>query len=105
MSNYPGIEYFIHDSSAYLVPHYANASDLAVMLSLAREAAYKLMIESNADHTVYGVKHYDPDTGIVVKADIYSPAVLLDEAEFIKRTDAQVQESPCCYILALHNRR
>lgn len=106
MSNYPGIKYFFHDDySVYLVPHYTNASDLATMLNLAREAAHKSMMESGTDHAVYGVKHYDPKTGDVVMADIYCPAVLLSEAEFNKRTDAQIQESPGCYILALHARR
>lgn len=105
MSSYPGIKYFIHDASVYLVPHYTNASDLATMLNLARKAAHKSMTESGADHAVYGVKHYDPETGLLCRADIYAPAVLLDEAEFIKRTDAQAQESPGCYILALHARR
>ena len=57
------------------------------------------------DHAVYAVKHYDPKTGDVVKADIYAPAVLLNEAEFTERTDAQMQESPGCYILALHARK
>ena len=51
------------------------------------------------------MKHYDPKTGDVVKADIYAPAVLLNEAEFTERTDAQMQESPGCYILALHARK
>ena len=105
MSNYPGIKYFIHDNSTYLVPHYTNASDLATMLNLAREAAHKSMTESGADHAVYGVKHYDPETGTTVSADIYAPAVLLDDAEFTKRTDAQAQDSPGCLILALHARR
>lgn len=86
MSSYPGIKYFIHDSSVYLVPRYTNTSDLAVMLNSARKAAYKCMMESNSDHAVYGVKHYAPDTGVVVKADIYAPAVLLDEVEFIFST-------------------
>ena len=36
---------------------------------------------------------------------LYIPAVLLNEAEFTKRTDAQMQESPGCYILALHARK
>lgn len=105
MSSYPGIKYFIHDSSVYLVPHYTNASGLASMLDEARRAAYQDMTKSGADRAVYAVKHYDPKTGDVVKADIYAPAILLDEAEFTKRTDAQTQESPGCYILALHARK
>lgn len=105
MSSYPGIKYFLHDGGMYIVPHYTNASDLAAMLNLAREAAHRDMEEIGADHAIYGVKRYDPETGLLSEADIYAPAVLLDETEFIKRTDAQAQESPGCYILALHARR
>ena len=65
----------------------------------------KDMTKSCAVHAIYGVKHYDPKTGDVVKADIYAPAVLLNEAEFTRRTDAQMQESPGCCILALHARK
>lgn len=105
MSSYPGIQYFIHDGSTFLASCYTNAANLASMLDEARRAAYLDMVESNANHAIYGVKHYDPKTGAVVKADIYTPAILLDEAEFTKRTDAQMQKSPDCYILALHARR
>ena len=104
MNSYPNIMYFFHDGSTRLVPHYTNASGLAAMLDEVRRAAYQDMTKSGADHAVYAVKHYDPKTGDVVKADIYAPAVLLNEAEFTKRTDAQMQESPGCYILALHAR-
>lgn len=102
MSNYPGIRYFIHDGSTYIVPHYTNASNLAIMLNLARETAYRDMVKCGAEHAVYGVKHYDPETGVLSKADIYFPAVLLNEAEFAKRTDEQMLKDPGCLILALH---
>lgn len=52
------------------------------------------MTESGAAHAIFGVKHYDPETGALLEADIYAPAVLLDEDEFTERTDAQVQKSP-----------
>lgn len=104
MSSYPGIRYFFHDGSTYIVPHYTNASALAEMLNLAREAAYQAMTESGSAHAVYGVKHYDPETGVLSEADIYAPAVLLDEDQFTERTDAQAQKSPGCLILALHAR-
>lgn len=104
MNSYPNIMYFFHDGSTYLVPHYTNASGLAVMLDEARRAAYLDMTKSGADHAVYAVKHYDPKTGDVVKADIYAHAGE-EQAEFTKRTDAQMQESPGCYILALHARK
>lgn len=105
MSSYPSIKYFIHDGSTYLIPHCTNASGLASMLDEARRTAYQDMAKSSAEHAVYGVKHYDPKSGNVVKADIYAPSVLLDEAEFTKRTDAQMQLSPGCCILALHARK
>ncbi len=105
MSSYPGIKYFVHDGSVYLVPHYTNDPGLAAMLDEARQTASKDMTKSCAVHAIYGVKHYDPKTGDVVKADIYAPAVLLNEAEFTRRTDAQMQESPGCCILALHARK
>ena len=104
MSSYPGIRYFFHDGAAYLVPHYTNASALAEMLNLAREAAHRAMTEAGAAHAVYGVKHYDPETGALSEADIYAPAVLLDEDEFTERTDAQARKSHGCLILALHAR-
>lgn len=66
MSSYPGIRYFFHDGSTYIVPHYANASALAEMLNLAREAAYQAMTESGAAHAIFGVKHYDPETGALL---------------------------------------
>ena len=102
MSAYPGIRYFFHDGGTYIVPHYTNASDLASMISLAREAAHRDMKEIGADHAIDGVKHYDPETGLVCEADIYAPAVLLNDAEFEERTTAQAKESPGCLILALH---
>lgn len=105
MNSYPGIKYFIHDGSTYLIPHYTNASGLASMLDEARRAAYQDMTKSGAEHAIYGVKHYDPQSDNVVEVDIYAPAVLLDEAEFTKRTDAQMQKSPGCCILALHVRK
>jgi len=105
MSSYPGIKYFVHDGSVYLVPYYTNDPGLAAMLDEARQTASKDMAKSGAVHAIYGVNHYDPKTGDVVKADIYAPAVLLNEAEFTRRTDAQMQESPGCCILALHARK
>lgn len=102
MSSYPGIKYFFHDGGMFVVPHYTNASNLATMLNRAREAAHRDMEEIGADHAVYGVKRYDPETGLLSEADIYAPAVLLDDDEFTKRTDAQVKEHPGSLILALH---
>lgn len=102
--SYPGIQYFVHDGGRYIVPHYTNASVLGEMLSLAREAAYRDLTESGAAHAVYGVKHYDPETGILARADIYSPAVLLGDNDFFERTDAEAKKSNGCLILALHAR-
>ena len=102
MSSYPRIRYFFHDGGMYIVPHYTNAADLATMINLAREAAHRDMVEAGADHAVYGVKKYDPETGQLCGADIYAPAVILNDAEFEERTTAQAREHPGCLILALH---
>ena len=105
MSSYPGIRYFFHDGGMYIVPHYTNASDLASMISLAREAAHRDMKEIGADHAVYGVKHYDPETGLVSQVDMYAPAVLLDDNDFYSRTDAEAKANPGCIILASHAKK
>lgn len=103
MSSYPGIEYFVHDGSAYLEPCYTNVSGLVFLLNEARHAAQQDMEKSGAEHAIYGVKHYDLGNSGTLKVDIYVPAVLLNETEFVKRTDMQKRLSPDCYILALHN--
>lgn len=104
MSGHPDIEYFIHDGSAHLEPRHTNVSGLALLLNEARHAAQQDMEKSGAEHAIYGVKHYDLGNSGTLKVDIYIPAVLLNEGEFVKRTDMQMQKSPGCYILALHNR-
>ena len=91
MNSYPNIMYFFHDGSTYLVPHYTNASGLATMLDEVRRAAYLDMTKSGADHAVYAVKHYDPKTGDVVKADIYAPRRSSERSRVYqahRRTDA-----------------
>ncbi len=102
MSVYLGIKYFIHDGGTCIIPHYASASELGLMLDVVRVAAHHSMLENGAAHAVYGVKHYDSGTGVLTKVDIYSPAVLLNEDEFFKRIDSQYRKSPGCLILALH---
>lgn len=103
MNSYPGIKYFIHDGSTYLEPRYTNVSGIALLLNEARHTAQQDMEKSGAEHAIYGVKHYDLKNNATVKVDIYIPAVLLDETEFVKRTNAQMQVAPDCYILALHS--
>ena len=96
------IKYFLHDGSVYIVPHYAGATDLHQMIELARRAAVEAMTQACAAHAVYAVKHYDKETGLLCEADIYCPAVVLDDDEFYKRTEAEVKKHPGCYILAAH---
>lgn len=104
MNSYPSIEYFFHDGSTCLEPRYTNVSGIALLLNEARHTAQQDMEKSGAEHAIYGVKHYDLKNNATMKVDIYIPAVLLNETEFVKRTDTQKQLSPDCYILALHNR-
>lgn len=96
------IRYFYHDGGTYIVPHYAGATELHQMIELARQAAVEAMNAASAAHAVYAVKHYDRETGAMAEADIYCPAVVLDDDEFYKRTEAEAKEHPGCYILAAH---
>lgn len=99
------IKYYLHEGSTYIVPQYASEEELARFLSIARQDAYDDMAMCGREHAIYGVKHYDPETGDITSTDIYDPAVLLDDVEFDKRTKAQMKKSPGCYILAVHAMR
>lgn len=93
---------FLHDGEMYIQPFFTNARELQSLVGQCREAAFKAMNEAGAAHAVYGVKKYDPETGALSEADLYCPAVLLDDAEFDSRTDAEAVKYPGCLILALH---
>ena len=96
------IEYTIHEQSPYIQPHYSDdQGTIENFLNLARSAAIDALESSKAKHAIYGVKFYD-EHFLLCKADIYCPAILLDDNEFAKRTDAQFRDSPNCYILAVH---
>ena len=119
MSNQPNIKYFIHDggansepsgeSNASLAaifagvdrsePHYASAAELAAAIAEAREAAVS---DSGAKHAIYAVRYYDTEIGGDETVDIFNPAVLADEAEFVEQSNALVQDNLGCYILAIH---
>ena len=98
------MKYFFHDGSLFVPQHETSASGLAEMIDLARTAAVDDMKKAGARHAIFAVKHYDQETGELCEADIYCPAVVLDDAEFQHRTDDQMQDSPGCYILAVHAR-
>ena len=93
---------FVHDGRMFINPVFATAKELQVWLSACRVEAAKALKESGAAHAVYGVKRYDPQTGDLSEADLYLPAVLLDDAEFYSRTDEEAKRYPGCLILALH---
>lgn len=93
---------FLHDGRVFIEPFFTNASELQSLIGQCREAAYKAMNEAGAAHAVYGVKRYDPETGALTEADLYRPAVLLDDAEFDARTAAESAKYPGCLILALN---
>lgn len=102
---FPGIKYFVHDGSLFIVPHYIDAGGLADIFARVRAQAVQDMEQARVKHAVYGVKHYDPESGALVEADIYAPAVLLDDAEFHRRTADMYQDHPGCIILAAHNHK
>ena len=93
---------FLHNGRMYIEPFFTNARELQSMIGQCREAAVKAMREAGAAHAVYGVKKYDQETGALSEADLYCPAVLLDDDEFYARTDAEAIKYPGCLILALH---
>lgn len=96
------ITYYVHNGSVYIFPHYATVKELTAMINELREADVEAMNKDGAAHAVYGVKKYDPETGKLSRVDLYAPAVLLDDADFYSRTDAEAKENPGCIILASH---
>lgn len=99
------MKYFYHDGRLLVPERDASASDLAEMIKLARQAAVDALNHTGEDHAIFAVKHYCQETGELREVDIYCPAITLDDAEFQRRTDMQVKDSPGCYILAVHTRR
>ena len=97
------IKVWYHDGATYLTPHFATPKELSELFSEAGHAALTAMKEAGAAHAIYGTRSYDRETGALLEADVYAPAVLLDEEEFYKRTDAHMSEYPGDIILAHHN--
>lgn len=97
------IKVWIHDGATYLTPSYYTPRELSELFSQAGHAARNAMKEAGAAHAIYGTRSYDRETGALQEADVYAPAVLLDEEEFFKRTDAHMSEHPGDIILAHHN--
>lgn len=100
MSGY--VKYFVHDGSVYVIPHDALLQEIPGMINECREAAVEAMKQTGAAHAVYAVKKYAPETRALAEVDFYMPAVLLDDDEFYKRTDAESKAHPGCMILASH---
>lgn len=99
------MKYFYHDGRLLVPEREASASDLAEMIKLARQAAVVALTHTGEDHAIFAVKHYHQETGELREVDIYCPAVTLNDAEFLHRTDEQAKDSPGCYILAVHAKR
>lgn len=93
---------FFHNGRMFVEPLFVTVKELQDMIGKCREAAFEDMKKSGAAHAVYGVKKYDHETGDLAEADLYCPAVLLDDAEFDSRTEAEATKYPGCLILALH---
>ena len=97
------IKVWYHNGATHLLPHYLTPKELAELFSEAGHAAHKAMKEAGAAHAIYGTRTYDRETGALLEARVYAPAVLLDEEEFYKRVDAHLAEHPRDQILAHHN--
>lgn len=96
------IRYYLHDGRTFIVPYYATPAELADMFKQAGSMARKAMTEAGAAHAIYGTKSYDRETGELEEADIYAPAVVLDDAEFDRRTAEHSKDHPGDMILAVH---
>lgn len=97
------IKVWYHDGATYLTPSYATPKELAELFSNAGHAALTAMKEAGAAHAIYGTRSYDRETGKLFEANVYAPAVLLDDAEFYKRTEEHLKDHPGDLILAHHN--
>lgn len=97
------IKVWYHDGATYLTPSYYTPKELAELFSKAGQAARNAMKKAGAAHAIYGTRSYDRETGKLLEADVYAPAVLLDDAEFEQRTAAHLAEHPGDLILSHHN--
>ena len=91
-----------HNGATFINPIYASRQEALRWLNEAGQEARKAMSEANTDHAVYGTRSYDPESGELVEASIYAPAVLLSEEEFESRIAAHLAEHPGDLILAHH---
>lgn len=86
-----------------MTPSYYTPKELSELFSTVGHAALIAMKEAGAANAIYGTRSYDRETGKLVEADVYTPAVLLSDAEFYKRTEEYLKEHPGDLILAHHN--
>ncbi len=97
------IKVWYHNGETFLYPNFATSKELSQLFSEAGHAALTAMKEAGAAHAIYGTRSYDRETGKLLEADVYAPAVLLDDAEFYRRVEAHLAEHPGDLILAHHN--
>lgn len=97
------IKVWYHNGATFLYPNFATPKELSQLFSEAGHAALLAMKEAGAAHAIYGTRSYDRETGKLLEADVYAPAVLLSDAEFYKRTEEHLKGHPGDLILAHHN--
>ena len=93
---------FYHNGAIFIYPIYASRKEALAWLTEAGKGARREMDEARADHAVYGTRSYDPESGDLTEVSIYSPAILLNDAEFESRIAAHLAEHPGDMILAHH---
>ena len=96
------IQIYHHDGSLYITPQYTSAAGLADLFNYIRPAAIQAMNATGKAHAIYGTKHYDPETGALVEADVYYPVIVLDDTDFYRRTEEHTKKYPGDIILAVH---
>lgn len=97
------IKCYVHDGRTFVTPIWVTSKEMADWFSKAGHAARNEMKAKGAAHAIYGTRKYDPETGALIEADVYAPAVLLDDAEFDRRVEAFLSEYPGSLILSHHN--
>lgn len=78
------IKLWVHDDRIYQEPHYIWDNNVSQVIREWKESVLPIAKEKNAAHFVYATKIYKDDE--LLEVNLYS--VALDDAEFIKRTDA-----------------
>lgn len=89
------------NNSVYLVPELIKIAEVGAFMREMEAFAKDKLVETGADHVVYGTKTYD-ENDVLVRVDAYLQP--LQDADFYART-AALQREKNCIIYALHRQK